>query len=209
MKNIISLLTATFLLSACQAHQKIIPEVKVSKPSMVTRHSEYANGLEQLGELLHAYDLPTIALTVEPINDKTASVGGKIPQDVTMLVESAIQNIGEKVHLMPYGGSALENAKQNGWGLYAVHGAITEFDANTTSQNSGGQVGMYVQDLDIGADSSSSFRSGTIAMDFLLLDVAHGSYIPGVKATAKAVIENKDESQGFSFSILEIGRAHV
>ncbi|WP_417832801.1 CsgG/HfaB family protein [Terasakiella sp.] len=206
MKKILGLILGVSVLTGCNAHQAMAPKVEVSKPVPVTKFSEYAGALEELGEMMYAYEEAPFVVMVEPIVDNTAS-GGKIPSDVTMLTESAIQNIGESVLLMPYNDNSVAIAQSQGKAIYAVHGAITEFDAGTTTKSSGTQLGFSLNklDLDAGAESGSGFQSGTIAVDFLLLDMNSGAYVPGVKATAKAKLEKNEANQGFNFSILGNG----
>ncbi|WP_419799639.1 MAG: hypothetical protein ACNI26_08455 [Terasakiella sp.] len=206
MKKLLGLCLGVAFLTGCNAHQAMVPKVEVSKSTPSTKFSEYAGALEELGEMMYAYDETPFIVMAEPIVDQTAS-GGKLPSDVTMLVESAIQNIGEQVLLMPYGDRAIAIAQSEGKNIYAIHGAITEYDAGTTSKSSGAQIGFSLSkvDMDAGAESGSGFQSGTIAMDFLLLDMISGAYVPGVKATAKATLEKNEENQGFNFSIIGNG----
>ncbi len=196
-----------FIAMALQGCNQVIPaapEINLATPVPVQKHSQYSSALENLGEMMEGLEDNQFAVEAEPIEDKTAS-GGKLPADVTMLVESALQNVGEKMLVMAYADDSEIKAAQLGLKLYGIHGAITEFDADTTTKGSGAQGGLFVKTLDISAEKSTDLNSGTIAMDFLVRDYQGGYYVPGVKATAKATIKKISKSQGYSFSIVGNG----
>jgi len=144
-------------------------------------------------------------MMAEPIEDKTGAGAGKLPQDLTMLVESALQNVGPPLVVMPHGDRSFQLANQKGREVFSVHGAITEFDAATISKGTGKNIGLFYKDVDLGFENSQDFSKGTIAMDFMLLNPVENIYIPGVKATAKGTIEKHSKNKGFSFSIVGNG----
>lgn len=200
-------LATVIFMQGCNQVKTAPPEVSIEPAAPVQKFSRYAGALERLGEMIEGFNDPAIAMMVEPVPDSTAS-GGKLPADVTLLTESALQNIGEKVVLLPYADRSFAVAQQDlGLNLYTVKGAITEFDADTDVQSSGVEGGLFVKGLDIdaSAEDSSDFSKGTIAMDFMVLDAFKGYYVPGVKATAKATLQKKTRTKGYSFSIVGNG----
>ena len=185
-------------------NEMIVPDIKIQEATPTQKISRYSNALEQIGEFLETVENP-FAMMVEPILDKTGSGAGKIPHDLTLVVESALQNVGPSLMLMPHETLSLKVAEQNGLPIYSIHGAITEFDAATVSKSVGNNVGLYHKDTDIGLDLSQDISSGTIAMDFMVLDRGTNVYLSGIKATAKGSIEKQSKGRGFSFCIIGNG----
>lgn len=205
MQKIIILMATLLFISGCAVHEQMVPKIELAPTQPVNKISKYSNALEQLGEMMESFEEAQFAVMAEPIEDKTGSGAGKLPQDLTMVVESALQNVGETMLVMPYGERGIQLANRKTLSLYMIHGAITEFDAATTSSGTGGNVGLFYKEIDLGAESSQNMASGTIAMDFMILDATEGYYVPGVKATAKATIEQKTKDRGFTFSIIGNG----
>lgn len=213
MLNYTILLAMVLSLSGCLNHAVMTPEVNIAPQNPFQKVSNYSNALENLGGMMDAYDDTQIAIMVPPVTNDTGGAGqGQLPRDVAMMVESALQNIGENVLVMAYGRDAGQTtqaiAYQREIPIYAIRGAITEFDAQTTSKSSGAQAGLYFKALkesDISVDATEEFESGTIAMDFLIMDQLTNIYMPGVKATAKATIQKNSKNRGFSFSIIGNG----
>jgi hypothetical protein len=195
-----------FGLSGCVSHNTIAPEIALAPSSITQKQSQYSNALERLGEMMETYGDTVIAMTVPPVINETGGIGqGTLPQNVTMMVESALQNIGAQVLVMPHGKTSIQLAFAKGTPPFSIRGAITEFDAQTTGKRSGGQIGVYYKDADLGAESEAELASGTLAIDFLVLDNATNAYCPGVKVSVKATIQKQSENRGFSFSILGNG----
>ena len=193
-------------LNGCVAHDTVAPDVSLAPIMITNEQSHYSTALERLGELLEHYNMNPIAMTVPPVINETGGAGqGQLPHDVTMMVESATQNIGEQVLVMPHDPRAIQSANNQGVPVYSVRGAITEFDAQTTSKRSGGQLGLFYKEADVGVEAEAEFESGTIAINFLIINQATRMYAPGVKATAKATIHKQSANSGFSFSILGNG----
>lgn len=183
-----------------------VPEADLKPQAPLQKHSQYSSALETLGEMMESFEDKKFAVMVDTIQDRTAS-GGRLPTDVTMLVQSALQNVGENLLLMPYSDNAINAYSINAdlSNLYIIHGAITEFDADTTTKGNGADGGGYAKGIDISAEKSADISNGTIAMDFMVQDYDKSFFVPNVKATAKASIRKISNSKGYSFSILGNG----
>ncbi len=195
------------LLTGCAGTTPLAPDLKIQPGVPTQKISKYSNALERLGELMAGYDNDQFAVAVMPVLNKAG--GAQLPEEVTMMVESALQNVGEQMLLMSYDGRQdpasmdfiMNTLKDNELeDLYLIRGAITEFDAETTIKGSSTRLGMFIKEADIGAEAESAFESGTIAMDFMVLRYSDNIYVPGVKATAKATIQKRAEGKGFSFT---------
>lgn len=206
LKKVYPLLLSILCCTGCVSHNSIAPDSELAPTPIMQKQSQYSNALERLGEMMESYGQGSFAMNVPPVINETGGMGqGTLPHDVTMMVESALQNIGEPALVMAYDNNSLRVAQENNLSLYSIRGAITEFDAQVTSQRSGGQVGLYYKDADMGGEAEAELESGTIAIEFLALDPFTSIYKPGVKATAKATIQKRSDNRGFSFSILGNG----
>jgi len=197
-------------LSGCSTAKKaMVPEIKQLEMLPVQMNSKYSSALDRLGVLMETINERPIMVSVPPVINQTGGEGqGVLPQDITVMVEAALQNIGETVIVSPYGGSvSLPLTELDATsGIYNIHGAITEFDAATTSTSSGGQVGLSFNDiLDVSAESDTEISSGTIAMNFMVLDRRRGVYVSGVKAAVKMTFSKQTEGQGYSFALVGNG----
>jgi len=194
------------VLPGCSTAKKaIVPEIKQIEMAPIQMTSKYSSALDRLGLLMEAMNDEAIMVSVQQVVNQTGGEGqGVLPQDITLMVEAALQNIGETVIVAPYGGTVSLSIAglSEGAGIYNIHGAITEFDAATTSTSSGGQVGLSFNDiLDVSAESDTEISSGTIAMNFMVVDRRKNIYVPGVKAAVKMTFSKQTEGQGYSFSL--------
>jgi hypothetical protein len=211
MKNNIMLASIASIIlifnTGCQpssAGDMIKPEVDLKKHSAVVNNiSKYTDGLENLNELMHSYNDNKIRLAVAPVENKTSAVG-KLPNDITLMVNSALNEIGEKVQAYMYSDYVLANTED----LYIIEGAITEFDTLEKSKR-GFQAGVHggkgrgEYDVDGSSDDDDSLSKMTI--DFNLIDARSGAYVPRVHTSNSIDIVKKSASNDFGFSILGSG----
>jgi len=201
---ILSAVTATLVLTACNPGGIVKPKVELAENSAVEeKMNKYTDALENLNELMEVYGESGISLAVMPVENKTSAIG-KLPNDVTIMVKSAINEIGDKVHVYQYSDQVLTDVKK----LYLVEGAITEFDTTSKSKkgfnaglHGGGGRGEYDSDTSSDADDSVS----KMTVDFNLINAADGSYVPKVHTSNSIKIIKKSASSDFGFSILGSG----
>ncbi|MBD3795692.1 MAG: hypothetical protein IE881_07145 [Epsilonproteobacteria bacterium] len=199
-----SLLVATILFTGCNPGKITEPEIDLPENSAVEEKiTKYTDALENLNEIMEVYQEGSIALTVAPVENKTAAIG-QLPNDVTIMVKSAINQIGGKVRVYMYTDGVLGSVKN----LYVIEGAITEFDTTSSSRrgfNAGlhGGKGRGEFDTDGSADDDDSISNMTV--DFNIIDAATGAYVPNVHTSNSIKIIKKSASNDFGFSILGSG----
>ena len=201
---IFSVLTATVLLTGCNPGKIVAPDVELAENSAVEeKMNKYTDALENLNELMDVYQESGIALAILPVENRTVAVG-KVPNDVTIMVTSAINEIGDNVRVYQYSNQVLSSVEK----LYLVEGAITEFDTTNSSRkgmnagvHGGGGRGEY--DADGSSDADDSISNMTI--DFNLIESATGAYVPKVHTSNSIKIIKKSASNDFGFSILGSG----
>jgi len=197
-------LLSIWLLTGCNPGSMVKPKVELAENSAVEeKMNKYTDALENLNELMEVYRESGINLAIMPVENKTAAIG-KLPNDITIMVKSAINEIGDKVHVFQYSDQVLNDVKK----LYLVEGAITEFDTTNKTKrgfnaglHGGGGRGEY--DGDGSSDADDSISNMTI--DFNLIDAATGAYVPKVHTSNSIKIIKKSASNDFGFSILGSG----
>jgi hypothetical protein len=203
-KLLLSMATIVLLMTGCNPGVMAKPDVVLAENSAVEeKMNKYTDALENLNELMEVYRESGIALAIMPVENKTSAIG-KLPNDVTIMVKSAINEIGDKVRVYQYSDSVLNSVKK----LYLVEGAITEFDTTNKSKQAangglhgGGGRGEY--DSDASSDADDSISNMTI--DFNLIEASTGAYVPKVHTSNSIKIIKKSASNDFGFSILGSG----
>ena len=202
---LLSSVVATIILTGCNNPGGMItPKVELAENSPVEEKiSKYTDALENLNEIMEVYRESGISLAVMPVENKTSAIG-KLPNDITIMVKSALNEIGDKVHVFQYSDQVLNDVKN----LYLVEGAITEFDT-TNKTKRGFNVGVHggkgrgEYDSDGSSDADDSISNMTI--DFNMIDAATGAYVPQVHTSNSIKIVKKSASSDFGFSILGSG----
>ena len=201
---LLSTLVATIVLTGCNPGSIVKPKVELAENSPVEeKMNKYTDALENLNEIMDVYRESGINLAVMPVENKTSAIG-KLPNDVTIMVKSALNEIGSKVHVFQYSDQVLNDVKK----LYLVEGAITEFDTTSKTKrgfnvgvHGGGGRGEYDSDGSSDADDSVS----NMTVDFNMIDAATGAYVPQVHTSNSIKIIKKSSSNDFGFSILGSG----
>jgi len=210
LKNILintSLITLIALgYSGCstQIAKSIQPKIDLAEHSEVTFNiNKYTDGLDNLNELLNLYNDEQISLVVEPVANMTNSAGqGELPADITMMVNSALNEIGEKVALYAYSEHGLQHAR------YRIQGAITEYDV-LESSNAGVNVAIHAgkgkgeADMDGGANNDNQVAK--ITLDFNMVDSLTNTFVPKVRTSNSIKVIKMSASNDFGFSILGSG----
>lgn len=202
--GVFSLLTAALIFTGCNPGKIVKPDVELAENSAVEeKMNKYTDALENLNEIMDVYRESGIALAIMPVENKTSAIG-KLPNDVTIMVKSAINEIGDKVRVYQYSDQVLSTVDK----LYIIEGAITEFDTTNSSKrgfNAGvhGGKGQGEYDADGSADADDSISNMTV--DFNLIEAATGAYVPKVHTSNSIKIVKKSASNDFGFSILGSG----
>lgn len=201
---VLSALTAILVLTGCNPGKIAKPDVVLAENSAVEeKMNKYTDALENLNEIMEVYRESGINLAIMPVENKTSAIG-KLPNDVTIMVKSAINEIGDKVHVYQYSDNVLSSIDK----LYLVEGAITEFDTTSKSKrgfNAGLHGGKGRGEYDADSSSDADDSTSTMTVDFNLIDAATGAYVPKVHTSNSIKIIKKSASNDFGFSILGSG----
>jgi hypothetical protein len=138
---------------------------------------------------------------------------GKLPADVTVMAESALNSIGShKIITVPYDFADPANVQGD---YFWIKGAITEYDVTMTS-GKGIDFGLSLtglknigrgnsKDGDLNGNIESELKSATITMDFNIVNARTKQFIPGVHTKNSMRIGSLTDSHDFSFSIAGTG----
>ncbi|MCV6587718.1 MAG: peptidoglycan-binding protein [Marinobacterium sp.] len=200
MKKKILMLFSACIFTILTGCQEIKPSLNLEEDIPVQKATQFSDALKNIGDLIQMYDGRKVYLTVEPIENKTAALG-QLPNDITMMVESSLNKIGKQVVVIPYMDSAITRYIERGHPVYVVHGAITEFDANTSISSNGMNLGLFAGE----ADGEGGYRDraaiSSITLDFTLMDVRKLSYVSGVQVSNSMKIHEASSSRDIGFSI--------
>ncbi|HFU75745.1 MAG TPA: hypothetical protein ENK66_05800 [Arcobacter sp.] len=180
------------------------PQVTLPNKSEIQKvNTDYSNSLEYLDSMINVFNNgEPMVVVVTPIEDKTASQG-KVPQDITDIVKTSFNKIGDNVvTLFNYD---IDTEKRK---VYLINGAITEFDVVQNQSNS------KMASAEFGAEnyrtnSDGSLESGNkvtkLALNFNPADPDTGTYIARTSTSNKITIYQKQSANEFAFSILGSG----
>lgn len=198
--NKLSILTlSSFLFFGC-----VQPEIQMPKHSEIQKvNTDYSNTLEYLNSMISTFNngKPMIVV-VTPIQDRTASKG-KVPQDITDIVKTSFNKIGNSVTtLFNYNGSKDKRK------VHIINGAITEFDVVEASENrldSALEVTQDGQRANADGGTAHGNKITKLALNFNPADPKTGAYIPRTSTSNKITIYQKKSANEFAFSILGTG----
>ena len=219
MKKIYSVLTAvgvSLSLGGCAAVQKMVslkPEAdKIQAEGARTKITKFSDSLKNLGRLAETYKDEPFKVTVLPIENKSAAIG-KLPNDITVMVESAINSIGStKIIAIPY--DMADPAAVQGDYFY-IRGAITEFDT-IKKKSSGFNAAVALtglkdigrggnKDADMDMSAGSSLGVSSITIDFNMVNARTNEFIPGVHTKNTMKITDVVTNSDIGFSIAGSG----
>jgi 3D (Asp-Asp-Asp) domain-containing protein len=201
IKKILLSSAVALMMTGCMAPQTLAPEVKKPETIAETKITKYSDALENLGELMELYKDSPLYIAVEPVENKTANLS-KLPADITVIVESAINKIGRKVILTPGLNEQVLNSNED---YIVLKGAITEFDANVETKSSEFNIGAFLnaggveRDAEASADRNSGVSSITI--DFNVIDPRSRLFIPQVNTSNSMKINKVTATNEIGFSI--------
>jgi hypothetical protein len=183
------------------APETLAPEVKKPETIAETKITKYSDALENLGELMELYNDSPLYIAVEPVENKTANIS-KLPADITIIVESAINKIGRKVILTPGLNEQVLNSNED---YIVLKGAITEFDANVETKSSEFNIGAFFGGGGVDRDAEGTMErdSGisSITIDFNVIDPRTRLFIPQVNTSNSMKINKSTATNELGFSI--------
>jgi len=190
-------------------------QAMASPQALATRYTE---SLEQFGRLLAVYrknSKSPMYVQSRNIGDATGlshpMVGAELPTDITEMVRSAVNRIGERVVYVPFQPDYVLAQAQQGARMrltvpdVLITGAITEFDRALSSAGRGGDLSLMFGGGN-GATDASAARKGTstisrLGLDFNLVDFASQSMLPQIQATNSMRVLNETFEDSFDFAI--------
>jgi len=195
-----SLITlSTLLFIGC-----VEPKVEMPKHSEIQKaDTDYTNTLEQLNSMISIFhNGKPMIVVVTPIQDRTASKG-KVPQDITDIVKTSFNKIGNSVTTLFNYNGAKDKRK-----VYIINGAITEFDV-IEAKESGVDAAAEVGNRNRRANADGGVKDGSkitkLALNFNPADPKTGAYIPRTSTSNKITIYQEKSANEFAFSILGSG----
>lgn len=199
--------SAIVLLSGCgsQMAKAIQPKIDLAQSSEVTANiNKYTDGLDNLNEMLRLYDETQIKIAAMAIVDKTAE-GTPLPGDITIMVNSALNEIGEQVEAYVQVDDLFKKGIVNS---YIIQGAITEYDVLERS-NRGANVAVHggkgKGEYDADAGSTDDDSTAKLTIDFNIIDAQTGAFVSKVHTSNSIKIIKKSGSADFGFSIMGSG----
>ena len=144
-----------------------------------------------------------MSIFIDTIENKTAA-RGKLPADITDIVKTSFNKIGEYVTIIYDDNS--ENLKRNE--VFKINGAITEFDvtyAEDNGLNASGNATYQGQRGDVDASSAKENQTTKLAINFNPSHLHGGNYISRTSTSNKVTIQKKSGANTFGFSILGTG----
>ena len=185
-----------------------------SPQALATR---YTAALEQFGRLLDVYRAgkPPLYVQSRTIADSTGLshplVGSELPNDITEMVRSAINRIGDPVVYVPYHPDYVLGHAQQGARLQLtlpnvlITGAITEFDRALASGGRGFDLGLMFGrgrgETEGTVSRKTSSTVSRLSVDFNLVDFNTQTMLPRMQATNSMRVLNESLEDSFDFAI--------
>jgi hypothetical protein len=179
--------------------------------------NRYTSALERFGKLLDAYRSKSTPLYVQSRNilDSTGLshplVGAELPGDITEMVRSAINRIGDHVVYVPFQPEYVLANAQLGASVHVtlpdvlITGAITQFDRAQSSVGKGNDLsilfGKGTGETDAAASQKYATTLSTLTIDFNLVDFNRQVMLPRMQAANSMRVLNQTSDRAFDFAI--------
>lgn len=180
--------------------------------------TRYTAALEQFGRMLEVYRAGAkspLYVQSRAITDSTGLshplVGSELPNDITEMVRSAINRIGERVVYVPFHPDYVLGHAQQGAKLQVtlpnvlVTGAITEFDRALASAGRGNDLGVFFGkgrgETDAAASRKATSTISRLSVDFNLVDFQTQTMLPRIQTTNSMRVLNEGHEDAFDFAI--------
>jgi hypothetical protein len=220
-----SLLAMSLVLGGCATTQQTHAEADqllrqrseamAGPQALVTR---YTSALEQFGRMLDVYRANSkspVYVQSRSIADATGLshplVGAELPNDITEMLRSAVNRIGDRVVYVPFHPDYVVGHAQQGAKMQLtlpnvlITGAITEFDRALSSAGRGVDLSVLFGKGKGETDASASRRTGStisrLSVDFNLVDFNTQTMLPRMQATNSMRVLNDSYEDSFDFAI--------
>lgn len=182
------------------------PEKEVKLPTQVVKptKTQYNPLLRSLNDMIGVFKKKPIEVVIYGEIENKSSEVGKLPNDISLMVDTTLNQIGKNVEVYAVGEIAPED-KAN---VYLIHGAITKYDlvassghGNNAGLHGGGGRGEYDTDF----SNSTKNNERHLGLTFNMANFATGKYIPRVLTKNEMTLHKKTNDSDFGFSILGSG----
>ncbi len=206
---------AAVLFSGCMPN--IAPAMKkdeIDLQSPFEDTTRYTNALKKLGKMITAYEGDPVKIQSKFIVNATSSQN-ELPQDISRMLITAINKIGDNVIYVPYDPQYILNEAQTGAQIsrilpdIVISGAITEYDKNVIERKKGLNIdlafGEGKGDTDVGFSQDYSKSNTKISLDLQLLNYSTMTMFPGIQTQNSIIIYKNSKNREFGFSIFGNG----
>jgi hypothetical protein len=222
MKNILTTGTCTLItvltLSACGLNpQSADTDLNVTLPE--AKITVYNKAINRIGMMHIIYGTDSFRIMSNDITDNTgtsSATQGEIPRDITEMVKSTLNAIGEGIIFIPYDPGFMQNTVLTGYTDYSeklvpdvmVSGGITEFDRGLVTK--GDELDL---DIEFGNEYGINFADqnknslANITLDFNLIDFKTFAGIPRIQAINGIKVHKglKEDAIGFTVKSATFG----
>ena len=209
------LIFAILMIAGCAGG--IAPAPKLEEQKVVKKVSKYSESINAFGEMAEIYNISRMYVQTKGVVDDTGvskgmSSAGEIPYDVTEMIKSAVNNIGERVTLIDYDPSHQSNMMALGYTQFqnkikpdlVISGGITEYDRSLLNTKSGADADLEKGNFGFSAGFNSATSVDRITVDINLIDFDTWAMIPKMNATNSINVYMGKNSASIGFSILAI-----
>ena len=179
--------------------------------------TRYTAALERFGRMLEVYRAGKPALYVQSRNISDATglshplTGSELPGDITEMLRSAVNRIGDAVVYVPFQPDYVLGHAQQGAKLQLtlpnvlITGAITEFDRALAAASKGLDVGVLVGkgkgETDASYAAKGTSTISRLSLDFNLVDFSTQTMLPRMQATNSMRVLNESREDAVDFAI--------
>jgi hypothetical protein len=179
--------------------------------------TQYSDALERFGAMLEVYRAPGRVLYVQSRNIADATglshplVGAELPSDITEMVRSAINRIGDRVAYVPFQPDYVLAHAQQGARMQLtlpnvlITGAITEFDRALASAGKANNLDLSFgggrTESEISAERKATSTLSDLTLDLNLVDFDHQVMIPKAQSANSIRVLNETFEHSYDFAI--------
>lgn len=198
-------------------------EVPVETTAPGQKVTTFTDNLKTFGLMMEIHRTQPLKVVVKDIVDKTGAsfaTGSEIQQNITEIVKSTLNSMGENVVFIEYDPEFVQAMQQTGYSDFSdklipdivITGAITEFDRALESWDKGTDVGAEVQfshvskalpsqTLSIEHSDSAMATKARITVDFNLKDFRTLAGIPGMNIVNAIEVQKGQRKQEFGITL--------
>lgn len=221
---LLSLALPLFLLSCASMDPKNMEvPVSVATNAPAQKVTAFTDNLKTFGLMMEIHRAQPLKVVVKDVVDKTGAsfaTGSEIQQNITEIVKSTLNSMGENVVFIEYDPEFVQAMQQTGYSDFSdklipdvvITGAITEFDRALESWEKGMDVGAEAEFRNInkalpsktlsveGSDTSMATKA-RITVDFNLKDFRTLAGIPGMNIVNAIEVQKGQRKQEFGITL--------